>query len=262
MPDVKDFYSLMAAKLAAEADMAAKWLADKHWGTVGTCREGALRRFIAAYLPQRLACGTGFIVNERHELSRQCDLLVYDQHALAPLFIEDDFVVVRADSVRLVVEVKSSVDAGVIREAINNIRAAKRLHPGIRGGIFGLTGPKTEEGLKGWLESIAEHGVPGPPAEKGRNEPVPEHHLVDFAHFADGLQMAVDHAEATGNCIVTVNQFKPPGRGEALMWFWNWVLTATRPSRVPGAPEAPLFTEYLGLPEPKWDELMVYRNTY
>lgn len=265
MPHVEDFYTLMAAKLSAEADMAAKWLEEKHWGSVGASREAALRRFIAAYLPQRLACGTGFIVNEGRELSRQCDLLVYDRHALAPLFIEDDFAVVRADAVRLVIEVKSGVDAGVFREAVENVRAAKSLHPAIRGAIFGLTGPKTKQGLKGWLESIALHGVPGPPAAKDDNHPVPEEHLVDFAYFADGLQMHVVREEKAG-CVVSVNQFEK-GHGTALMWFWDWILSETKPLPAldarTAAPDVQwLLTDYLGLPKPERKKLLTYRNAY
>ena len=261
MPKVLDFYNLVASKLAAEGELADQWIEGKHWGAVGASREAALRRFIRSCLPDRLVCGTGFIVSEDDELSRQCDLLIYERDLLAPLFVEEDFVVVRADAVRLVIEAKSGVGADVFRTALNNVRCAKRLHAGIRGAIFGLKGPPDADILKGWLDDVAENGVPGPASEKEDNDELPDEHLVDFVHFASGLQMHAWHDDQDGSLRVGARE-AASNDGKALLYWWDWILMQCRPEPVEGGASIPGVLEFLRLPAPEWPELMTYESTF
>lgn len=201
--DVLSFFELMARKMAAEADMAEKWVQDRHWPSVGISREATLRRFIASYLPQQWRCDTGFVVGVNgRELSRQCDVIIHDRASYAPLYVEDDFVVVRHDAVVAVVEVKSRVNEMVFGEALDNIRAAKSLNDSIRGLVFALSGPERFETVEDWLRHASEQGVPPPTTRKVKDDatgeetevttkgtPLPAEHLPDFVHFANGMQV-------------------------------------------------------------------------
>ena len=51
-------------------------------------------------------------------VSRQCDLLIFDASAYPPVFRDGEFVVLRPESVRAVVEVKSALTIPVVRDVV------------------------------------------------------------------------------------------------------------------------------------------------
>jgi hypothetical protein len=257
MPKVQGFYKLLAQKFQAEAAMATQWIQDKHWGAVGVSREAVLRRYLVSYLPQRFACGTGFIVGQRDDVSRQCDLLIYDRHEYEPLFVDDDFVIVRADAVKLVIEAKSEIDETAFGVALNNIRCAKKLHTGIRGAVFGLSGCKKAATAKRWLESISKLGVPESDAKNPKRARLPPSQLADFVHLANGLQLYVPpDARQTDSAMVLHRAFDSQ-EGTGLLYFWDWILKQCR-TRERGD-EAQYLASYMGVQEPQWKELLNYQ---
>ena len=264
MPNALGFYELMASKLSAEAEMAKSWIDDNHWGAVGTSREAAVRRLLTGYLPDNVVCGTGFVMAENGQLSRQCDLLVYEANVVAPLFREDDFVIVRADAVRLVVEVKSTLNKSVFSTALNNIRSTKRLSPRARGAIFALdVMPRELAGMVAWLEDIANTGLPA--SAKGTLEPLLPAELVDFVHVASGPQIQAQvQLDDKDTAIVSGGTSDQTDRGIALLRFFDWVLSVTRPQPEPGGSEAPGLWYYLGLSKEELalDEQLKYRTEF
>jgi hypothetical protein len=76
-----------------------------HSGTVGSYREELLRGLLKRILPRRYEATTGFIEG----CPRQLDIIVWDVENYAPLFMEQNFVVVPLAAVRAVIEVKTTL---------------------------------------------------------------------------------------------------------------------------------------------------------
>lgn len=104
-----------AASLTALIDGA-------HGPSEGGFRETLTREFLSGQLPGRLRVSTGF-VKFGTVVSRQIDVLIWDQHSYAPLFESGDFVVIEPEACRAVIEVKTTLSASSLRSSL------ELLHP-------------------------------------------------------------------------------------------------------------------------------------
>jgi hypothetical protein len=52
----------------------------------------------------------GFIIDSAGGLSKQCDILIYDSHRYAPFYRVEGVVVVPAEAVIAIIEVKTSIN--------------------------------------------------------------------------------------------------------------------------------------------------------
>ncbi|WP_052319380.1 DUF6602 domain-containing protein [Burkholderia sp. A9] len=93
-----------------------------HSGTKGSYRETLLRSMLKRLLPSRYHVDTGFI----EDCPRQLDVIVWDGTNYPALFREADVVVVPRSSVRAVIEVKTTLEAGSLKEAVEIISDAFR----------------------------------------------------------------------------------------------------------------------------------------
>lgn len=108
-----------------------------HSGTVGTYRENLLQTLLRKNIPERYHVATGFI----HQCPRQLDILIYDRIDYAPLFREGDLVVVPKESVRAVIEVKTTINkAELIKslELLDQVAVYDNCKPPFFRGIFGF----------------------------------------------------------------------------------------------------------------------------
>jgi hypothetical protein len=218
MDQALDFYELVAQRLSAEADMSQQWLRDRHWPSVGASREAALRHWIVDYLPGTLQCGSGFIMDDGHKLSRQCDLLVYDTREQPPLYVDEGFVVVTPGSARLVVEVKSSLSSkATFKAAVRNIQSVKMIDDAIPGAIFALRSA-TPDRIAGWLEDVGAGALP-------------VDHLFDRVFSFNGVRLSRVTGEdrlpdqQVGDIENLPDDVSP---GQALLLFLDWVIAACR----------------------------------
>jgi hypothetical protein len=99
----------------------------RHHGESGRRREDDVREFLEAFLPARLAVGTGEIAATDGQVSPQVDLIVYDRQETPLLDRSESSIVVPAEGVYGVVEVSSNLDTAKLREDTEKIRAVKRL---------------------------------------------------------------------------------------------------------------------------------------
>ncbi|ANB73896.1 hypothetical protein AYM40_17140 [Paraburkholderia phytofirmans OLGA172] len=91
----------------------------KHNPTIGLLTEEILRDFLRKHLPKVVSVEQGFIIGNNNEMSRQCDIIIYDSQAYAPFYRINDVVVVPAESVLAVIEVKTSITKKIFHDAIN-----------------------------------------------------------------------------------------------------------------------------------------------
>jgi len=77
-----------------------KQLIKKHNPTIETLTEEILRAFLKNYLPRRVSIEQGFILSKDGEMSRQCNILIYDSNLFAPFYRINDIVIVPSESVK------------------------------------------------------------------------------------------------------------------------------------------------------------------
>lgn len=99
----------------------------KHKGESGRRREDDLKEFLRAFLPRRLAVGTGEIVATDGEVSPQVDLIVYDALETPLLDRSESSVVVPIEGVYAVIEVSSNLTSRKLAQDAEKIRAIKAM---------------------------------------------------------------------------------------------------------------------------------------
>ena len=126
MPTVTriDVFERAARKLRASFEELAN---IPHRGEKGGQAEEIVRRFLNDHLPRRFAAAGGFILDQKDQLSKQTDVIVYDAFNCPVYRADEGAGIFPNDNVAAVVEVKSRLDADRLAEAIENIAAAKRL---------------------------------------------------------------------------------------------------------------------------------------
>jgi hypothetical protein len=134
------YAGLIGDQFAYRVNVLAQLLRDAHDYSLGRYKERLLSKLIADAIPSRYAVGTGFVLfpaeksfngpvptgfdamnRADHEVSRQCDIIVYDHQQYPVVFQDDDFVVVLPEAVRAIVEVKGTLNAGEIDDAVDHL---------------------------------------------------------------------------------------------------------------------------------------------
>lgn len=128
-----EFYSSQAELLLRQYQNIEQLLgpAGSDWTWPGEHCETLLREAIQRTLPPSLRVGKGYIYGVRKtengmERSPEIDLLIYDTDQFAPIFSMDNFVIVRAESVRAAIQVKRTLDASTLQKAVQNVVSAKQ----------------------------------------------------------------------------------------------------------------------------------------
>lgn len=130
---LSDFYSSQAELMLRQYQNIEQLLgpAGSDWTWPGEHCETLLREAIQRTLPPSLKVSKGYVYGVRRteqgiERSPEIDILVYDADQFAPIFSMDNFVIVRAESVRAVIQVKRTLDAGTLDKAVTNVVSAKQ----------------------------------------------------------------------------------------------------------------------------------------
>lgn len=134
--NVREIFQGIANKLLADFDQIQAQI--KHAGERGEQRERALRAFLAKYLPKKYSLGTGHVIDRKGNISKQCDIVIYDAFNCPLLLAEEGYQLFPIEAVFGVIEVKSVFDATTIAESVQSIQSVKRLerHEPIAGGVF------------------------------------------------------------------------------------------------------------------------------
>ena len=117
--DTIEFHKSTAKELIAIKDRVRNLV--NHWGEDGRHQEAVIKTMIQRFLPEKFKIGSGFIVRQtrergNHEPSKQIDLIIYD-NSYPILFKDNDFVILTADSVLGIIEVK----ANATNQGLNDI---------------------------------------------------------------------------------------------------------------------------------------------
>lgn len=138
--DLTSFAALLGDSFASKIDLLAQIIQERHYPSLGRYKERLLANTIAEFLPKDYEVGTGFVLfvhdatPERakkpgfdalnmgsYSISKQCDLLVFESAKTPVVFRDGDFVIVRPESVRALIEVKGTANAKSISEALKSL---------------------------------------------------------------------------------------------------------------------------------------------
>ncbi len=117
-----EYFQLVAAQLLSRL-AELKVFISKHNPTVGVLTETVLRDFLATRLPKSVEVAQGFVVGRDGVVSRQVDVIIFDCLDFVPHYRLQDLVVVPADAVLAVIEVKTTIDRRRFHEVIRYFAA-------------------------------------------------------------------------------------------------------------------------------------------
>ncbi len=131
------YAAMIGEEFSSRIAQLAQIIGTSHEPSVGDYKESLLRSVIAKFIPKRYNVGHGFVVFTResslndktsdnmdlwnlkeHYVSRQLDIIVYDEYNFPPILHEGDFVVLRPEAVRSVIEVKGYLKKSALNDAI------------------------------------------------------------------------------------------------------------------------------------------------
>jgi hypothetical protein len=99
-----------------------------HPGAKGDASELVWLEMLRTYLPQRYRAEKGFVVDSRGKFSEQIDVIVFDRQYSPFIFHALDQMIVPAESVYAVFEVKQEINAELVAYARKKATSVRRLH--------------------------------------------------------------------------------------------------------------------------------------
>lgn len=92
-------------------------IGGRHWGEEGRYKEIILMNMLKKFLPNHLSVGTGFVMSLSDELTKQLDIIIYDNR-FPLLFSEGDFIICSCQNVVGIIEVKTKLYVNKIEEVL------------------------------------------------------------------------------------------------------------------------------------------------
>jgi hypothetical protein len=100
---------------------------NPHSGDKGQEAEEILRQFLNHHLPQRFRAAEGIIIDDANQISKQTDVIVYDALTSPVYRYSEKTLILPADTVAAVVEVKSRLNKMDLEDAYKKIASCKAL---------------------------------------------------------------------------------------------------------------------------------------
>lgn len=127
--DTRTLFQKISQRMRADFAISAQ---VQHAGSKGTIRENNLGNFLAeGRLPAKYGLGAGEIVGRcRGDVSRQCDVIVYDKLNGVTLLYDESVQVYAIDCVYGIIEVKSALSKPEFLDSLEKIKALKAMAPG------------------------------------------------------------------------------------------------------------------------------------
>jgi hypothetical protein len=121
---MEQYYHLISEVLLNRLGQIRQFI-KKHNPTIGLLTESVLREFLKEHLPKKVSVEQGFIQSLTGEISKQCDILIYDSQNYAPFYRINDVVIIPEAAVIAVIEVKTVMNKVIFKDTVvyfENIR--------------------------------------------------------------------------------------------------------------------------------------------
>lgn len=136
--DLTSYAEMIGEGFSSTLNRLAQLIGDAHEPSLGAYKERLLMNVISDFIPKKYEVGTGFVLfpgkkefigkepsddipwNLRgHKVSKQLDIIVYDSFNYPTVFKDKDFVIVRPEAVKSIIEVKGALDGNQISSFTN-----------------------------------------------------------------------------------------------------------------------------------------------
>jgi len=126
-PTVKDFYRQLNRSLM---ERLAESRVVKNKLESGLGAERGIRSILVDFLPTRFGVARGWIINNAGDLSRHCDIIIYDRLNCPNIYVDNnDNQVIPIEGVYQVIEVKTTLTKKILTEAFSELRSIYDLEP-------------------------------------------------------------------------------------------------------------------------------------
>ena len=104
-----------------------------HDGLLGRFKEIFLNELLEPYLGPFMKACTGIVIDSFGKQSKQIDIIIYDSEIIPPALLKKEAGVIPVESVLATIEVKSTLKAGTLKDAVLNGISVKELnfHPSV-----------------------------------------------------------------------------------------------------------------------------------
>lgn len=119
------YYDGILQRMRAEVDFINAQF--QHQGLKGEGNEEALRKVLEHFLAKKYAVGTGVVIDQHGTQSKQCDIVIYDNTLYPSILALGNVHMFPVDIVYATIEVKSTLTAGLARDALANIASVRAL---------------------------------------------------------------------------------------------------------------------------------------
>lgn len=161
MNHVGSYWRGVTQRLQAEVEQMNQLI--DHQGTKGTENELSLARMVQNLIPERYGVGSGLLIDADGASSKQMDLVVYERGNEPAMFAQTNQVLFPVESVRLCVEVKTTVTKSAIEDSrakkasIEALRSSTSIRPPLA--LFGYRGDIGASTISDHLDTPTnEHG--------------------------------------------------------------------------------------------------------
>lgn len=118
------FYSGIASELLSKLRRLATFTG--HTGSIGLHHEEIVKEMIRPILSERFSLRSGFIYSGPGLVSKQCDLIIIDEHDPSPYFFQmGNLVVVHPRAVAAVIEIKTKLTKETFHDALSNLHQSR-----------------------------------------------------------------------------------------------------------------------------------------
>lgn len=198
---VEEYWTGVAGQLQVEAEVFSRLVG--HNGEMGRANELALVQLVARLLPARYRVGTGVVIDSHGRRSKQSDVIVYEATDQPQLLAQSTQLLFPVETVRLVIEVKTTVDADAVVDAGQKAEALRQLQP-VEGAVPGFA-------LFGYQASGA------PSSRANELNTLPDAARPDFACIlTPGLASSVEGRHDVG--LVPLHQIDQAGSRISMEW--------------------------------------------
>lgn len=119
--NLTDYWLSIGQEFTYSINRLSKLIGNAHELSTGRYKERLLIDLISNFIPRKYSIGTGFIlfptmtfsetgVISDHQMSGELDIIIYDSTNYSTIFKDKDIVVLRPESVRVIIEVKGALN--------------------------------------------------------------------------------------------------------------------------------------------------------
>lgn len=120
------YYEGILNQLRGEVDFINEVF--QHQGLKGEGNEAAIRNLLEKFIPRKYGVGSGIVIDQEGTPSKQCDIVIYDNHSYPEILSLSSIHIYPVDFVYATIEVKTTLDAGKARESVENIKSVRGLN--------------------------------------------------------------------------------------------------------------------------------------